>query len=87
MLTEAEIARLKKARAVSRTKALAEAAQIVEALIRVVERDNPGRSRGAVSQRGQAMTTALKIAADGIMRRRDEATHWMPLPEPPKEGA
>lgn len=71
-LSEAEIARLVRARAIARQKALMEAATIVAQCRQQIMAANPGRGRGTVSQAGQFAADALARAADAIAARRDE---------------
>jgi|ERR1700733_4873654 hypothetical protein len=55
-ISQEEIARLERARAVARRQALREAAQLCDLHAAALSRGNPGRKRGTVSQTGKTMS-------------------------------
>lgn len=74
-ISDAEIARLERARAVAKREALREAlreaVEILDELKRRIAENNPGRKKGSVSQIGEFAADAVQRGADAIWAKRE----------------
>lgn len=70
-ISREEIARIERARCISARAALREAVEILDGMKAQIEKSNPGRKRGTVSQVGQFAADAIQRAADAIWEKRD----------------